>query len=210
MNANSEIPQQINDVDDPGSSVQDGSSANGSGTGEKSDTPLTQRRSPPVHEWTYFIRDAEGIKIGRSISPRARMHDLQAGNGSRLELLVAVSEKRLTEAAAHRQFAHLRTHREWFRPEQDLLDFIEALKSEMRKPKRACRGNPIVSKLQALRKAHGAATAIGHCCSTLMEQIPAMEGYVRPAWAQDRRQTLPYKIEWQMKRLEALKAALTN
>lgn len=206
MNSNSEIPQQINEVEVQPSSDQDGSILNGSGTDSKSDTPLTQRRSRPVHDWTYFIRDAEGIKIGRSVSPRSRLHDLQGGNGSKLELLIAVSEKRLTEAAAHRQFAHLRTHREWFRPEQDLLDFIDVLKSEIKKPKRTCRGNPIVSKLRDLRKAHGFNSPIGHCCSNLMEQIPLMDDYVRPAWAQDRRQTVPYLIEWQMKRLEALKA----
>lgn len=83
-------------------------------------------------EWTYFIRDAEGIKIGRSVHPRSRLRDLQGGNGSKLELLLAVPYSRLSEPDAHRKFKHLRTHREWFRPEQELLDFIEALRAETR------------------------------------------------------------------------------
>lgn len=88
----------------------------------------------PYPEWTYFIRDAVGIKIGRSISPQSRMRDLQGGNGSRLELLLAVPAAKLSEPDAHARFRHLRIHREWFRPEQELLDFIEELKGP--KPKR--------------------------------------------------------------------------
>lgn len=183
-----------------------GSGMNDSGTGREIDPPVTQRRSRSVHEWTYFIRDAEGIKIGRSIYPLGRMKNFQAGNGSKMELLIAVPSSELSEPQAHWKFQHLRTHGEWFRPEQDLLDFIVAMKRQ--KPKRAARGNPIVGKLDALRRAHGFNTPIGHSCSNLMEMIPLLADYVRPAWATHPTQTLPWMIERQMKRMEAARAAL--
>jgi hypothetical protein len=82
------------------------------------------------HLLTYFIRSADAIKIGQSGAPRLRMESLQSAHSSRLELLVMVPDSRLSEVAAHRMFKHLRMHGEWFRPDQELLDFIEALKAE--------------------------------------------------------------------------------
>lgn len=183
---------------------------NGSGTVEQIDAPLTQVRSADVPEFTYFIRDAEGIKIGRSIHPRSRMHDLQAGNGSKLELLLAVPCERLSEPEAHKKFRHLKTHREWFRPEQDLLDFIEILKAETIKPRRVGRPKAhgkLIGDLNAIRRAHGANTPMGHACSNVVEQISHMANYVRPAWVSHPSQALPAKIQHQMNRLAELKAA---
>jgi hypothetical protein len=182
---------------------------NGAGTCEQNDTKLTQCRSSDVPEFTYFIRDAEGIKIGRSIDPRGRMHNLQAGNGSKLKLLVAVPRARISEPEAHKKFRHLKTHREWFRPEQDLLDFIEVLKAETIKPRRVGRPKAhgkLIGDLNAVRRAHGANTPMGHACSNVVEQISHMANYVRPAWASHKTQTLPWMIEQQMKRIETLKA----
>lgn len=56
--------------------------------------------------------------------------------------------------------------------------------------------------LIARRVAAGADTPEGHTCSNLVEQLEAMRTYVRPAWATDVRQTLPWMIQQQMKRLE--------
>lgn len=142
-------------------------------------------------EWTYFIRDAEGIKIGRSMSPQARMRDLQAGNGSKMELLLAVPYSQLSEPDAHRKFKHLRTHREWFRPEPELLQFIESLKP---KPRPLSPHEPLIGQLRTLRHAHGHKSAIGCHCSNIIELLalpkpPAallerqMAGLQR-AWAQ--------------------------
>jgi hypothetical protein len=48
---------------------------------------------------------------------------------------------------------------------------------------------------------YGADSPKGHACSNLVEQIQNMRTYVRPAWATDERQTLPYLMSLQMKRL---------
>lgn len=56
-------------------------------------------------------------------------------------------------------------------------------------------------KLIARREAAGAESADGHTCSNLVEQLENMRGYVRPDWATDVRQTLPWLIQQQMKRL---------
>lgn len=97
-------------------------------------------------EWTYFIRGADAIKIGRSRQPRARMAELQPGSGTKLELLLAVPFSRLTEPDAHRKFKHLRLHGEWFRPEQELLDFIGQLRSETKKPRPRVRSSVVVQR----------------------------------------------------------------
>ncbi len=60
MNATVEIAKQINDVDDPPSSVQDGSSQNGSGTYLKSDTPLTPPCSADVRRQLIALRVKHG------------------------------------------------------------------------------------------------------------------------------------------------------
>lgn len=48
---------------------------------------------------------------------------------------------------------------------------------------------------------YGANSPKGHACSNLVEQMQNMRTYVRPAWATDERQTLPYLMSLQMKRL---------
>lgn len=44
-------------------------------------------------------------------------------------------------------------------------------------------------------------TAEGHTYSNINEQLENMRTYVRPDWATDVRQTLPYLIQQQMKRV---------
>jgi hypothetical protein len=51
------------------------------------------------------------------------------------------------------------------------------------------------------REAVGADTPAGLNISTLVEQIERRQTYVRPPWAQDRRQTLDFQIEKSLARL---------
>lgn len=44
-------------------------------------------------------------------------------------------------------------------------------------------------------------TPDGHTCSNLVELLPKLPGYVRPAWASHECQTVPGLIKRQMKRL---------
>lgn len=106
------------------SSDHDSLGVNGSGTGSESDTPLTQRRSPPVRGYVYFLRAGDAIKIGFSIEPNQRKSGLQVGNPVELETLATVSVNKITEREAKDKFNHLKIRGEWFRAEPELLEFI--------------------------------------------------------------------------------------
>ena len=60
-----------------------------------------------------------------------------------------------------------------------------------------------LSDLAMLRKAHGANSAMGHGASNLLEALPGVPTYERPAWATHPIQTLAWRIKWQAKRLAA-------
>jgi hypothetical protein len=66
--------------------------------------------------------------------------------------------------------------------------------------------NEIIGGLMKLRNAHGATSDVGQCCSNLIEALCVLPTYVRPAWAQDERQTLPWMIQLEVSRLAALTA----
>lgn len=77
--------------------------------------------------FVYFIQGGAGglIKIGcTSSQPNVRFAALQIGSPVKLVKLGLVKGGFDREAELHRQFAHLREHGEWFRPEKDLTDFI--------------------------------------------------------------------------------------
>lgn len=191
--------------------------ANDAGTRRRSDTGLTQLRSPGVHGWTYFIRRADGaIKIGFSIRPWRRIRGLAREFGV-LETLAVVPACLVGEYETHQLFGHLRLEGEWFRSEQELLYFIEQTKVEvaaepepetMPPPARAQQASGALSEHEAIRrlinaraKVYGADSREGRACSNLAEMLKSMRTYVRPEWASDVRQTLPWMIKQQMKRL---------
>jgi hypothetical protein len=168
------------------------------------------RRPHPM--WTYFIRGPEGIKIGKSRNPEERKRGLQLAHASELEIIIAVPESVLSETAGHEMFKHLKMSGEWFRPEPDLLAFIETLKAQPLEPKivateptpkpepskprpsfcrvKAAAPDPVVGKLQSLRSAHGHDTPIGHRCSNLAQMISAYRAADDP----DRRKGLAASI----------------
>lgn len=185
------------------------------------DTSLTQLRSPGVHGWTYFIRVDDAIKIGFASNARKRIAGLQTSQQKEIEVLAIVPAYLVDEYKTHQLFAHLRIRGEWFRAEPDLLYFIEQAKIEVAAnpapeaapllAPRSARSVPVnnsLSEHEAIRrlintraKVYGADSPGGHTCSNLVEQLENMRTYVRPEWAQDVRQTLPWMIQQQMKRL---------
>jgi hypothetical protein len=52
-----------------------------------------------------------------------------------------------------------------------------------------------------IRSTIGAATPTGRTISTIAEQKESMATYVRPEWAKDDRQTLPYMLKQSLERL---------
>lgn len=78
--------------------------------------------------FVYFLRRSDGlIKIGFAKDVEARIRQLHPVAGSELELLAKVEGGQSKEASLHKKFAHLRHHREWFLPGDDLLEFISSV-----------------------------------------------------------------------------------
>ena len=182
------------------------SGTNESSTCTESGTRLTQRRSPPVRSSKiYFIASEEAIKIGCSKNPEMRLGELQVGAEQDLVLLATVDGNRQSELDLHRRFAHLRLRGEWFMADQELLDFIGNLQSGTA-PLAATRPqrdefSQIVAGL--IRKRPSFSPEKQHIVSNIVEQIQNLPDYVRPAWANDPRQTLPYQLKKSLDRLSA-------
>lgn len=172
--------------------------------------------------WVYFIRAGDAIKIGFSAQPKRRILDLQTSHHVELELLAWVPTNILTEREAHQRFGHLLIRGEWYQAGSDLMEFISTvappapkvatvapIPSPIHRPRPATKVymTQEIRALIAKRNAYGADTPEGHACSNLIEQAGNMPHYVRPEWATDERQTLPWLMQQQMKRLAALKVA---
>lgn len=84
--------------------------------------------------FTYFIQDELGnIKIGKSFTPEKRFQEFQVGNASKLTLLLYIignSEKEL-----HQKFKSFRIRGEWFKQNEELLEYIESVKPYYKKAK---------------------------------------------------------------------------
>lgn len=225
MTENSENPFGISTSADSDLAVSCQIGLNDSGTCEKIDARLTQRRSPTVRGYVYFIRAGKFIKIGFSTRPMERLAALQTSHPGKLEILGTRQASRDFEGELHAHFASLRARGEWFRAEEPLLDYIEEYTPEGieaanarrqyeldnlpidRTPPLSEEAKAMIGRLINAREAHGADTPAGHAFSNLVEQIKNMAGYVRPAWATHESQTLPYLMNHQMKRIEAIRAA---
>ncbi len=78
----------------------------------------------------YFVQQVKTlrIKIGVSADVDTRIADLQCSSPESLRLLASIGvDDPRQEKDIHRRFAHLRIRGEWFRPGQDLLDYIVSL-----------------------------------------------------------------------------------
>lgn len=78
------------------------------------------------HEATarvYYARLGNRLKIGYTHNVRKRMAQLMPE-----ELMATERGGEAVEAERHRQFGHLRTHGEWFRYEDELVDHVEELR----------------------------------------------------------------------------------
>ena len=209
MNANSEIPQQINEVEVDASPVQCVLGANGSGTGLESGTLLTQARSRPVRGFVYFISCGDHIKIGFSTRPLDRLRALQTSHPDALEIVGTMRGTRALETKLHKRFADTRERGEWFQTSGALWDYIDrnAIERKGEMPNLSPKTRAAIGQLTRARLAHDPESAIAHGYSNLIELVTVMDSYVRPAWATHESQTVPGMINWQMKRIAALTAA---
>lgn len=81
--------------------------------------------------WVYFVQGSDQglIKIGHARRPSARLATLQSASPIELHIIAVEPGSRLREQKLHAQFGHLREHHEWFRPEEELLRYIEEIGS---------------------------------------------------------------------------------
>lgn len=91
---------------------------------------LVYEASLDAGRMTYFLRAGPVIKIGYCTgSIFKRMKNLQTGSPFEIELLAWVPGGAETEQKYHRKFAHARFRGEWFHPDPELLDLIDAINS---------------------------------------------------------------------------------
>lgn len=64
----------------------------------------------------YLISDIDNgyCKIGYSIKPFKRLHELKVGNSSQIQIEAVILGDRQKEKQLHEMFSHIRVNREWF------------------------------------------------------------------------------------------------
>lgn len=85
---------------------------------------------PERASFVYFVRRGHDgpIKVGSASHVPSRIKGLQCACPEGLVLLATVPASALTERQAHKQFAAHRIRGEWFRPDPEILTYIESLK----------------------------------------------------------------------------------
>lgn len=74
--------------------------------------------------FVYLIEAAGLVKIGFTVNVEARIRELQAGSPIVYSLLTSFPATMTTERDLHKRFADYRSHREWFRLDGALADWI--------------------------------------------------------------------------------------
>lgn len=100
------------------------------------ETPATAERAAKtaqVPQWArghaggvYFVQALDRVKIGFSNSLMRRITDIQIGSPVVVTLLLVIPGDRAREHELHQQFRHLHQHGEWFVMGPELVEFIEA------------------------------------------------------------------------------------
>lgn len=73
----------------------------------------------------YFIAGAGLIKIGISTNVTSRLRAIRNSSPVPVELLAVIRGNTFFEGQAHRRFAHLRRHGEWFEDSPEIREFIQ-------------------------------------------------------------------------------------
>lgn len=175
------------------------------GAGEAA--PLKQKgdfERSPHPGCVYFIRVGDAIKIGFAENFKRRLGTLQTSHEIPLEVLAVISSASINEYETHQRFAHLRTRGEWFRAEQELIQFIEYAKVKFgeaaryqKAPKRppAPKRPTLARKLYALRTKHRGNEPITNRISILLGQLKTMEAPSNPAHKAELRRLIMHTSE---------------
>jgi hypothetical protein len=81
--------------------------------------------------WLYVVQAgaAGPVKIGTTTNLPRRVAELQVGNAAALTVLLKIPGDGGDEVRLHRRFARLRERGEWFRPDPEILAWIEAARA---------------------------------------------------------------------------------
>ena len=84
----------------------------------------------------YFLyaKKARRIKIGYSDNPKKRICSIQTASPESLILLAVLGGKRELEQAIHLRFHYLRESGEWFKAEDELFEWIHAVRKKKHIP----------------------------------------------------------------------------
>jgi hypothetical protein len=93
-------------------------------TPERAELPYWSTTAKPTG-FVYFVRVGDLVKIGYTADPKRRFAALQPSEVLHLEPGTMQDEKR-----CHAAFHHIRVEGELFRPDPDLLRFIDDLRSQ--------------------------------------------------------------------------------
>jgi len=79
--------------------------------------------------FVYFIQGEDGgpIKIGTSKNVENRLHALQTGFPHKLVVLAVIKGNDRIERGLHYKFKNYRLSGEWFKPAEELLEYINSL-----------------------------------------------------------------------------------
>jgi hypothetical protein len=92
---------------------------------EKPSEELARRRAATNRKaFVYFMRSGDFIKIGFSADPKSRLHAMLTSNPAGIEIVRIVKGTKKTEREYHERFRAYRHHREWFRLEGGLKDWL--------------------------------------------------------------------------------------
>lgn len=85
----------------------------------------------------YFVKchcSVGYIKIGYTAGGTARVSGLQTATPYKVTLLKLIRGDQKAERALHRRFAHLHQRGEWFRPDAELVAYVDGLENESEPP----------------------------------------------------------------------------
>lgn len=102
-------------------------------------------RTAPAPAFVYFVSRGDAIKIGLTTRLAARVRELAKVVRRPVTLLGAFPCPPVSEAQMHMMFAHLALGGEWFKHDQEILDFVEEMKmavdNELREQLKAIRNS---------------------------------------------------------------------
>lgn len=78
----------------------------------------------------YFIQEGENgpVKVGKGVSPEARLKQLQTGNPRHLKIYVVVPGYSSLETKIKKDLAKFQINGEWFSPTPELFEYIDKIR----------------------------------------------------------------------------------